>query len=76
VINRTGVDTRRVFVDASAYFAFFNDRDVDHARIAAVVRQLATSRVRLFTTNLILAKTHACVAPDGTCSCGKRSPLT
>ncbi len=50
---------RRVFVDTSAYFAVANSRDRSHRLAATVVRRLADQRVRLFTTNFIVAETHA-----------------
>jgi predicted nucleic acid-binding protein len=52
---------RRVFIDTSAYFALFNGRDVDHVRIVAAVRRLAMDRAQVFTTNYVLAETHALV---------------
>jgi predicted nucleic acid-binding protein len=49
----------RVFVDSAAYFALANDRDDDHAGLTEVVERLASERRRFFTTNFILAETHA-----------------
>ena len=61
MIDPARIVARRVFVDTSAYFALFNDKDVDHVRIVATVRQLAMDRAQVFTTNYVLAETHALV---------------
>jgi predicted nucleic acid-binding protein len=61
VIAPSGISARRVFVDTSAYFALFNDKDVDHLRAVAAMRQLAMDRAQVFTTNYVLAETHALV---------------
>jgi len=49
----------RCFIDTSAYFALANRRDADHERATSLLHSLAVSRVRLYTTNFILAETHA-----------------
>lgn len=59
--DRSRIEARRAFVDTSAYFALFNDKDVDHSRVVAIIRLLATSQARLFTTNFVVAETHAFV---------------
>lgn len=51
--------SRRVFVDTSGYFALINADDVDHPWAIAVAARLAGGQRRLFTSNLILAETHA-----------------
>ena len=61
MIDPSRIAGRRVFVDTSAYFALFNDRDVDHGRIAAAVRRLSRERAQVFTTNFVLTETHALV---------------
>ncbi|HET9016730.1 MAG TPA: PIN domain-containing protein [Thermomicrobiaceae bacterium] len=50
---------RRVFVDTSAYFAAVNTRDADHADVSALLRALVAERLRLITTNFVLAEVHA-----------------
>jgi predicted nucleic acid-binding protein len=61
MIDPSRIAARRVFVDTSAYFALFNDKEGDHVRIVATVRQLAIERAQVFTTNFVLAETHALV---------------
>jgi predicted nucleic acid-binding protein len=51
--------SRRVLVDTSGYFAATNRRDTNHSRGTAVLAQLIAERRPLFTTNFILAETHA-----------------
>jgi uncharacterized protein len=51
--------SRRVFVDASAYFAVANRRDTHHTAAQAALSQLVAERRPFFTTNFILAETHA-----------------
>jgi predicted nucleic acid-binding protein len=51
--------SRRVFVDTSAYFALTDPRDSDHQEARRVMNRLTDERWRLFTTNFILAETHA-----------------
>ncbi|MDP2936479.1 MAG: PIN domain-containing protein [Dehalococcoidia bacterium] len=48
-------------IDTSAYFAFADRDDVHRSDAQAVFTRLAESRVRLLTTNLILAETHALI---------------
>ena len=50
---------RRAFVDSSAYFALSASRDASHAGAIAIVRRLIAQRWRMFTTNFIVAETHA-----------------
>src|SRR5687767_7057718 len=50
---------RRVLVDTSAYFALANPYDASHAEVRRIVSELITRRYGTFTTNLILAETHA-----------------
>lgn len=49
----------RVFVDSSAYFILANAKDADHLSARSLLRQLEGERRRFFTTNFILAETHA-----------------
>ncbi len=46
----------RLFVDTSAYFALYSADDEFHARAVTVAR---AAHRRLFTTNYIVAETHA-----------------
>ncbi|MBA3451041.1 MAG: type II toxin-antitoxin system VapC family toxin [Chloroflexia bacterium] len=46
----------RVFVDTSAYFALYNAGDFFHLNAVTVIE---TARRRLFTTNFIVAESHA-----------------
>jgi predicted nucleic acid-binding protein len=48
----------RVFVDSSAWLAFFSARDGNHGSADALFRRASTSSARLFTTNLVLAEVH------------------
>jgi predicted nucleic acid-binding protein len=57
----SGVLSRRVFVDSSAYYAVADPTDHHHARARATLVRLERERWRLFTTNFILAETHALV---------------
>ncbi len=50
---------RRVLVDTSAYFAFINAREVNYQPAQAIARRLATLRSQLYTTNFVVAETHA-----------------
>ena len=50
---------RRAFIDTSAYFTLTDVRDRNHSQAQAIVNQLASQRWRTFTTNFILAETHA-----------------
>jgi predicted nucleic acid-binding protein len=54
-----GLSARRVFTDTSAYFALADPRDENHAAAVVIAEQLATRRRHLFTTNFVLAETHA-----------------
>ncbi len=49
----------RVLVDTSAYFALVDPGDTNHASARAIAEQLTSERYRQFTTNFILAETHA-----------------
>jgi uncharacterized protein len=50
---------RRVLVDTSAYFALANPQDASHENVRQTVIELTGRGYRTFTTNLILAETHA-----------------
>ncbi len=49
----------KVFVDTSAFFAVANAADASHDEALAIMRRLSASHADLFTTNFILAETHA-----------------
>jgi predicted nucleic acid-binding protein len=48
-------------VDTSAYYALADRREGNHGTARAIASQLADERRVLYTTNLILAETHALV---------------
>jgi uncharacterized protein len=50
---------RRCFVDTSAYFALTNDHDASHQVARSLLRRLADHQTHLFTTNDVIAETHA-----------------
>lgn len=51
-----------IFVDASAWYPIVLQKDPDHARVSAVLRDRVRARQRVVTTNLVLAETHALLA--------------
>lgn len=53
------VPRRLAFTDTGAYFALSVVRDSNHAPARTISRQLIAERWRLYTTNFILAETHA-----------------
>lgn len=52
---------RRVFVDASAFFAHVHDRDQHHSAAVAIASQIRREQRPLITTDLVVAETHALV---------------
>lgn len=50
---------RWVFLDSSAYLALANTNDVYHQQAQAIRTRLQQERWRNFTTNFVLAETHA-----------------
>jgi len=50
---------RAAFTDTGAYFALGVTRDANHAAARTIGEQLTAERWRLYTTNFILAETHA-----------------
>jgi predicted nucleic acid-binding protein len=48
-------------VDSSAYYALAHSRQENHPAARAIADRLARERWRLFTTNFILAETHALI---------------
>lgn len=57
--RRGPLPARRVFVDTSAYFALTDYADADHATSQTLLQRLAVTRSHVFTSNLIVAETHA-----------------
>jgi predicted nucleic acid-binding protein len=49
----------RVFVDTGPYYAIAAAEGARHAIALGILRQLDEQSIRLFTTNFILAETHA-----------------
>lgn len=47
-----------VFVDSSAWIAYFSADDRNHAHALDAVQRAAAERVRLLTSNLVLAEVH------------------
>ena len=50
-----------VFVDTGGYFALASSRDQNHTAAVAIMRALIAGRLRLYTSNFILAELHALV---------------
>lgn len=50
-----------VFVDSSAYFAYVARNEPRHSAVNETFYQLASVAVRLITTNIVVAETHALV---------------
>ena len=55
------VGARRALVDTSGYYALTDPRDSNHRAAVAINTRLTDEHWRLYTTNLILAETHALV---------------
>ena len=53
--------SRRVLIDTSAYFALADRTETRHPDALSVHRLLVAERWRLFTTNFIVAETHALI---------------
>jgi predicted nucleic acid-binding protein len=51
--------SRNAFVDSSAYYGLTDAHDVRHHDALAIRDRLIAERWRLFTTNFVLAETHA-----------------
>jgi predicted nucleic acid-binding protein len=52
---------RRVFVDSSAWLAFFSARDGNHATATALLQRAISGGVALVTTSLVVAEVHRLV---------------
>jgi len=57
--TRRASQTRRTFVDTSAYFALLDHDDANHAQALTIRDRLIAASWRLFTTSFVLAETHA-----------------
>ncbi|MSQ15001.1 MAG: PIN domain-containing protein [Dehalococcoidia bacterium] len=57
--TRSRPTVRSAFIDTSAYFALTDVSDNEHDQARDVAAQLSRQRWRTFTTNFILAETHA-----------------
>lgn len=57
-MSRRAVVARELFVDSSAWIAFFSARDQNHANADKLVRAALKARRRLITTNLVLSEVH------------------
>jgi uncharacterized protein len=60
-VRRAARGRRRVFVDSSAWLAFFSARDQNHAPAATIMRRAIDARQELVTTNLVVAEVHRLV---------------
>jgi len=63
-----------ILLDAGPLIAFFNRRDNFHAQAVATLKQLASSKSRLLTTNRVIAETYDAVRYDRRVSKKKRRP--
>ena len=52
---------RRVFVDTSGFYAALNRKDASHPDARRLFRQAQKERWFLFTTNFVVAETHALI---------------
>lgn len=52
---------RRVFVDTSAYFALAVPQDANHHVAQTLLKAISEQALRVFTTNFVLAETHALI---------------
>ena len=53
-----GAGQDSVYVDTSAWIAFFSARDQNHAEAERLFREAIGQKVALITTNLVLAEVH------------------
>jgi len=52
---------KRVFVDTSGFYAALNYRDAQHVSAAALFNRARAEQWQLFTTNFVVAETHALI---------------
>lgn len=57
-MSRRNIPARALFVDSSAWIAFFSARDQHHGAADRLIRAALKARQRLITTNLVLAEVH------------------
>ncbi|MDP2936889.1 MAG: PIN domain-containing protein [Dehalococcoidia bacterium] len=57
--SRSTLHTELAFIDSSAYLALVNPHDAHHAEARAILSRLTEERWRSFTTNFVIAETHA-----------------
>jgi len=48
----------RVFVDSSAYYAYTDTDDANHAAALSLARRLAADQADFYTSNFVVAETH------------------
>ena len=56
---RRELAARRVFIDTAAFYALVDSSEMRHLAADSIHLRLAQERWRLFTTNYIVAETHA-----------------
>jgi len=57
----TARPSRSVFVDSGAFYALSDPKDVNHVAARTIAARLTQERWRSFTTNFVVAETHALV---------------
>jgi uncharacterized protein len=58
-VTKKHIAANSVFVDTSAWIAFFSGRDQNHEDSDRIFRAVISSKRPLVTTNLVLAETHS-----------------
>lgn len=59
--RQTPVTARQVMIDSSAYFALAERREARHQEARQIVLGLQAARLRLTTTNFVVAEAHALI---------------
>ncbi len=57
-ITGSGAGKNKVYVDTSAWIAFFSARDQNHIEAERLIREAVAHGALLITTNLVLAEVH------------------
>lgn len=57
-VTASGASRDRIYVDTSAWIAFFSARDQNHAEAERLFREAVSRNALLTTTNLVLAEVH------------------
>jgi len=57
-VTGSGAGRDKVYVDTSAWIAFFSARDQNHVEAERLFREAVSRNVLLTTTNLVLAEVH------------------